>query len=228
MKIVLLGPPGAGKGTLANMIKERYGVLHISTGDILREEMKSDSDLGRKVKEYVDGGALVPDEVITAIIDRRLEARDVVNKGFLLDGFPRTVKQAEDLDAILLKRNQPLDHTIYMKASLAIIIMRLTGRRVCRECGALYHMKNKPPKKAGHCDLCRGTVYQRADDNEETIRTRMDVYLKNTTPIVDYYRVQNKLTTLDGDSDTHELLNEVFKILNEEKAADQDQITRRT
>jgi adenylate kinase len=228
MKVVLLGPPGAGKGTLAHMIKERFGVLHISTGDMLREEMKRGSPLGRKVKEYVDGGALVPDEVITAIIESRLAERDVVNKGFLLDGFPRTVKQAQDLDFILHKQHQPLDHTIYMEASLAIIIMRLTGRRVCRECGALYHMKNKPPKRPDQCDLCNGKVYQRADDNEATIRTRMDVYLKNTTPIVDYYRTQNKLTTLNGDIDTDKLLNEVFKILNEGKTSDQDQITRRT
>jgi len=209
MRIVLLGPPGAGKGTFAGQIKDKFGVAHISTGDMLREVMKSGSALGQEVKKYVESGGLVPDEVVTRIVENRLStAKDIV-KGFMLDGYPRTTQQAKDLDAILAKLGMPLEFTLFMEASLPILIQRLTGRRVCRKCGALYHVQNMPSKKAGVCDVCGGELYQRADDNEATIKNRMDVYLKNTMPIVDYYEKQGKIRKVNAERPTQELLKEL-------------------
>jgi adenylate kinase len=224
MKIVLLGPPGAGKGTLAGSLKEMFGVVHISTGDILRDEMKSGSKLGRQMRDFVENGKLVPDEVITQILENYL--RDdprLKEKGYLLDGFPRTEPQARDLDKILQGIQQPLDFAVYMKASLPVIIHRLTGRRVCRDCGALFHMQNKPPKTNNTCDVCGGSVYQRPDDNEETIKTRMDEYLRNTGPVFEYYERQKKLRTIDSDKDSDELLTQLLELLNETQGSDQDQ-----
>lgn len=205
MRVVLLGPPGAGKGTLAAGIKEKFGVLHLSTGDILRAEMKSGSDLGNEMKSYVDNGALVPDEVVTRIIANKLKTTDL-SSGVLFDGYPRTVQQAKDLDAILDELNAPLDATVFMAVELPVIIRRLTGRRVCRGCGAVYHIENIPSKVEGVCDVCGGELYQRADDNEETIKNRMDVYLKSTTPIIDYYEAQDKLKRVDASQDVNVVL----------------------
>ena len=201
MRIVLLGPPGAGKGTQANLLKKQLGIAHISTGDILREEMKRDSPLGRDVKKFVESGALVPDEVITKIIENRLMSREYDGTGYMLDGFPRTKKQSEDLDRISRKTDQPVDYAVYFEATLPVIIQRLSGRRVCKKCGALFHVANRPPKKEGICDQCGGPLYQRPDDNESTIKTRLDVYLKSTAPIIDYYRDQNKLVTVNANED---------------------------
>jgi adenylate kinase len=229
MKIVLLGPPGAGKGTLANQIKERYGVLHVSTGDILREEMKSGSALGKEVKGYVESGALVPDEVVTKLIENKLTFDKNARKGFLLDGFPRTAKQAEDLDRILATLKMPLDYTLFMEVGVPVILQRLTGRRVCRKCGALYHVKNMPPKKEGQCDICGGELYQRPDDNEATIRTRIEVYLKNTAPVIEYYRKQGKLKKVDAEQGTEQLLNELVGMISQNHGtSDQDKKSRRT
>jgi len=205
MRVVLLGPPGAGKGTLAAGIKEKFGVLHLSTGDILRAEMKSGSDLGNEMKSYVDNGALVPDEVVTKIIANKLKTTDL-SAGVLFDGYPRTVQQAKDLDAILDEVNAPLNATVFMAVELPVIIRRLTGRRVCRGCGAVYHIENIPSKVEGVCDVCGGELYQRADDNEETIKNRMDVYLKSTTPIIDYYEAQDKLKRVDASQDVKVVL----------------------
>ena len=217
MNTVLLGPPGAGKGTLAAFIKERFSTLHISTGDILREEMNNQTLLGREVKQYIEGGKLVPDEVVTRLIRNKFSGNNTVNAGFMLDGFPRTVTQAQDLDAILDEFDKPLDHVVYLDSTLPVIIQRLTGRRICRDCGALFHIINKPPKKAGVCDACGGEVYQRADDNEETIKTRMDVYLKNTKPIIEYYQRQNKLKKVDADKDSQEVRDILMKAFHEGK-----------
>ena len=213
MRIVLLGPPGAGKGTLANLIKKKFKMDHISTGDMMREEMKNQTPLGQEVKKYVDGGKLVPDEVVTKIVESKL-TRDKSDR-YLLDGFPRTTIQAQALDQILAKIGQPIDFALIMEATLPVIIKRLTGRRVCRKCGAVYHIINRPPKKQNICDACGGELYQRADDNEETIRTRMDVYLKSTAPIVDYYKKQGKLKQVNADKDSEKVFTTLDDLLNE-------------
>ena len=200
MRVVLLGPPGAGKGTLAAGVKEKFGVLHLSTGDILRAEMKSGSDLGNEMKGYVEKGELVPDEVVTKIIANKLKNSDM-SHGVLFDGYPRTVQQAQDLDKILEELGASIDAAVCMEVELPVIIKRLTGRRICRQCGAVYHVANIPSKVEGVCDDCGGELYQRPDDNEETISNRMDVYLKSTTPIIDYYEQQGKLEKVDAGQD---------------------------
>ena len=205
MRVVLLGPPGAGKGTLAAAIKEKFDMIHLSTGDILRAEMKSGSDLGNEMKGFVDKGELVPDEVVTKIIANKLKNSDL-NKGILFDGYPRTVQQATDLDAILDSLSAPLDAAVFMRVDLPVIIKRLTGRRVCRQCGAVYHIVNIPSKKEGVCDFCQGELYQRADDTEETIRNRMDVYMTSTAPIINYYKDQGKLAEVDANQDVKDVL----------------------
>jgi adenylate kinase len=227
MKIVLLGPPGAGKGSLAALIKDHYKILHISTGDILREEMKKDSPLAREIKGYIEKGALVPDEVITKIVDQKLTHGLKPNEGFMLDGYPRNASQASDLDKILKKTNSSLDFVLNMEASLPLILKRISGRRICKQCGAVYHATNKPPKVAGVCDACQGTLYQRTDDNEETVQNRMKVYTESTAPILDYYRKQNKLRTIDGDEETDILFKQFVESLNEDKKFHQDQNARR-
>ena len=228
MNLVLLGPPGAGKGTFAGMIKETFGLVHISTGDMLRDAMKSGSDLGNSVKSYVESGGLVPDELIIKIMEERLGQSDVKAHGYLLDGFPRTTAQAESLDRILAHIQQPIDLVVYMEAGLPVIVQRLTGRRLCRACSAIYHTVNMPPKQDGVCDHCGGELYQRPDDNEETITNRMKVYKESTQPIVNYYRSQKKLRTFNAEKKTIELLNELSDILNESKTSDQDQVARRS
>src|SRR3989338_4452518 len=186
-RIVLLGPPGAGKGSLAVLLKNRLKLSHISTGDLLREEMKNSTALGKQAEKFIDNGELVPDDLVTKLVAKRLTDRDVVDNGYLLDGFPRNRSQAEDLDSLLKEVSLPLDYVFYMEAQLPLLIKRLTGRRVCRNCGSVYHIINHPPKKEGGCYTCgKKELYQRPDDNEETIKNRMDVYLKNTMPIVDY------------------------------------------
>lgn len=214
MKLVLLGPPGAGKGTLANLLKEALHISHISTGDILREEMKNNTSLGQEAKQYIENGELVPDDVVTKLIESKFSGNNITESGYMLDGFPRTRKQAEDLDKILNKSNNALDYALYLASSLPVIIQRLTGRRICRNCGALFHIKNKPPRKEGVCDECGGEVYRRADDNKETIKTRMDVYLKNTKPIVDYYQAQGKLKEVDADKDSQEVLGILMRMFD--------------
>lgn len=215
MKVVLLGPPGAGKGTLASLLKESLGLEHISTGDMLREEVKNNTSLGQEAKKFIEDGKLVPDEIVTRMIKHKLTMDPQVKRGYLLDGFPRTKQQAEDLDKILNQIQQPLDCALYLEATLPIIIDRLTGRRVCKQCGALFHIKNRPSQKQGVCDQCGGPLYQRPDDNENTIRTRMDVYLKNTTPIVDYYEGQGKLKRFNADNDSEKLQQILMKTCHE-------------
>ena len=216
MRLVLLGPPGAGKGTLAGLLKESMHMAHISTGDILREEMNKKTALGKKVKQYIENGELVPDAMVTQLIEHKFDSSHFSGNGYMLDGFPRTKTQAEDLDKILKRVKKPLDYAVYLETSLPIIIQRLTGRRVCRDCGALYHIENKPPARQGVCDHCGGDVYQRADDNEETIRTRMDVYMKNTEPIVDYYGAQGKLKKVDANKHSQEVQEILMKLFDSE------------
>lgn len=214
MRIVLLGPPGAGKGTLATAIKDNLGLLHISTGDILREEMKNNTPLGQEAKRYVESGGLVPDELVTRLIKNKLENDPKAKKGFLMDGFPSTLKQAQDLDKILVDLKMPVEWTLCLEASLDVILQRLTGRRVCKSCGAVYHVKNMPSKKEGICDKCGGVLYQRTDDNEATITNRMKVYTESTKPIIEYYKTQGKLKVLNADKEAQEVKELALKNLN--------------
>lgn len=227
MKIVLLGPPGAGKGSVAALIKDEYKLLHISTGDILREEIKKESPLAKEIKSYIEKGALVPDEVITKMVDQKLTKDLKPSQGFMLDGYPRNQAQAKELDTILTKINSQLDFVLNMDASLPIILMRISGRRICKQCGAVYHMTNKPPKTKDVCDACSGVLYQRSDDNEDTIKNRMAVYNSSTAPILDYYRKQEKLVSFDGDKETDVLFSEFVKFINENKRFNQNQNTCR-
>lgn len=214
MRLVLLGPPGAGKGTLAALLKESLQLAHISTGDMFREEIKNQTHLGREAKGYIDKGELVPDEIAIKMIEQRLTNDKAIQRGgYMLDGFPRTCKQAKDLDEILDSIHQPLDYALYMTATLPVIVQRLGGRRVCRKCGALFHIRNKPPLKENVCDHCGGEIYERPDDNEATIRTRMNVYVSNTQPVKDYYKNQGKLKELDGDKESDEVQAILMKML---------------
>lgn len=199
MNIVLLGAPGSGKGSLAVLVKKSLGLEHISTGDILRDEIKKGSDLGHHAKSFIDQGKLVPDEVVTKLIEHKLVTDKSIENRYMLDGFPRTLKQAQDLDEILMRINQPLDYVLYLESTTSIIIQRLGGRRVCKSCGALFHIKNKPPKKEGVCDICGGVLYQRPDDNPETIETRLKIYFEATKPIISYYEKKALLRKMDSD-----------------------------
>ena len=197
MKIVMLGAPGAGKGTQAKMIAKKCDIPHISTGDIFRENIKNGTELGKKAQEYMNRGELVPDDLVVEIATDRL-LKDDCKAGFLLDGFPRTVYQAEKLDEFLEAHGQKLDKVIDLEVGEQELMVRLTGRRVCKNCGASYHIVNIPPKKEGICDKCGGELIQRADDNEETAKNRIDVYNKETAPLVDYYEKAGNLARIDG------------------------------
>ncbi len=198
MKLVLLGPPGAGKGTHAQVISRELGTPHISTGDMLREAVKAGTPMGLKAKACMEAGELVPDAVVIALVAERLRKPDA-QKGFILDGFPRTREQGESLDATLAELKMPLDFVLYFKTSLAVIIRRLSGRRVCGQCSKNYHVTNFPPKTEGVCDACGGKLVQRPDDKEETVGHRLEVYEKQTAPLVDYYRNKGVLTEVSGD-----------------------------
>ncbi len=211
--LVLLGPPGAGKGTQAEILRERLGLEHLSTGDILRAEMKAGSELGKKAKEYVEKGELVPDEVIIGMIREKLLALPK-EKGFLLDGFPRTVAQAEALDELLKEIGRELTAVIYLKVSWEVVRMRLTGRLICRNCGAIYHRVNKPPKNDMRCDICGGELYQREDDKEEVIKQRFEVYNQQTAPLVDFYRQKGILFEVNSEVSAEETFKQIENILN--------------
>ncbi len=213
INLVLLGPPGAGKGTQAEILRERLGLEHLSTGDILRAEMKAGTELGKKAKEYVEKGELVPDEVIIGMIREKLLALPK-EKGFLLDGFPRTVAQAEALDELLKEIGRELTAVIYLKVSWEVVKMRLTGRLICRNCGAIYHKINKPPKNDMRCDICGGELYQREDDKEEVIKQRFEVYNQQTAPLVDFYREKGILFEVNSEVSAEETFKQIEKILN--------------
>jgi adenylate kinase len=197
VRLVLLGPPGAGKGTQAKLLQERFRACQISTGDILRKAVADQTALGKDAAEYLKRGALVPDEVIINLVADRLQAKDCEN-GFVLDGFPRTIQQAVGLEAILKTLGMPLEHVLSMRVPPEAIVKRLAGRRICGKCGALYHELFDPPKNAGLCDRCGEGLYQREDDREETITTRLKVYEEQTAPLIQHYRERGKLRTIDG------------------------------
>ncbi len=207
MRAVLLGPPGSGKGSLAGLLKEKYRLAHISTGDMLREEIKKGTELGLQIKSIISKGVLVSDDLVTKLVEHRFLHDPDLKKGYILDGFPRTVKQAQDLDKILDRAKAPLDFALNIEAEPHFLLKRLTGRRVCRACGALFNITYKPSVKTGVCDVCGGELYQRTDDNEETIKARMKVYHDSIQPIIDYYAKQHKLKTLNGNLETKEHLS---------------------
>lgn len=215
MRLILLGPPGAGKGTQAAAIVEKYNIPHISTGDIFRYNIKQGTELGKKAKGYMDQGLLVPDEVVVEIVEDRLRQEDCTG-GFLLDGFPRTVVQAEALDKVLVNMDGALDRVINIEVDKGILVERAVGRRICRECGATFHVKYNPSTKGENCDQCGGNLYQRDDDNEETVTKRIEVYLKETTPLIEYYSKQDKLVTIDGDRKINEVFEDIVTSLGSE------------
>lgn len=215
MRLILLGPPGAGKGTQAVSIVEKYNIPHISTGDIFRYNIKQGTELGKKAKSYMDQGLLVPDELVVEIVEDRLKQDDCVN-GFLLDGFPRTVVQAEALDEVLKNMDVNLDKVINIEADKGILIERAVGRRICKECGATFHVTNNPSTKGDICDKCGGNLYQRDDDNAETVTRRIEVYLKETTPLIEYYSKQNKLITVDGVKEIDKVFEDIVASLGSE------------
>lgn len=212
MNIVFLGPPGAGKGTQAKVLVEKYGIPQISTGDMLREHVAKGTELGVKAKEYMDRGQLVPDEIILGMVKERLSQPDA-QKGFILDGFPRTVAQAEALDKILEEMGRKLDVTLALVVPDEELVIRLTGRRTCKNCGMMYHIKFKPSKEEGKCDVCGGELYQRPDDNEETVRNRLKVYHESTAPLIEYYRRKGLLVEIDGSKSIAEITQQIIEVL---------------
>lgn len=197
MRIVLLGAPGSGKGTQAKLLVEKYKIPQVSTGDLLRAAVASGSELGRKARAAMDGGQLVSDDIVLGIIQERLSKPDAKG-GFVLDGFPRNIPQAQALDAMLARLGQPLQLALLVDVDNEVLMKRLTGRRTCSQCGAIYNIYFSPPKTQGKCDKCGGQVTQRSDDNEETVRKRLKVYEEQTAPLVTYYKAQGKLRTVRG------------------------------
>lgn len=208
MKIILMGPPGAGKGTQAEKLVELYQIPHISTGDMFRKAQKEGTELGLKAKSYMDQGQLVPDEVTVEIVKERL-AEDDCKDGFLLDGFPRTVQQADALDGILVELGMALDRVVNIEVDKAFLVDRLTGRRVCRTCGATFHVTNKAPKVEGVCDKCGGELYQRNDDKVETVSNRLDVYAAQTAPLIEYYQSKGIMSSIDGSKSMEDVLADI-------------------
>ena len=216
MRIILLGPPGAGKGTQAAGIVEKYNIPHISTGDIFRKNIKEGTDLGKRAKEYIDQGLLVPDELTVGLVTDRITQADCEN-GFMLDGFPRNVSQAEQLDAFLKENNIELSNVINIEVDKNILVSRAVGRRICKSCGATYHVEFNPPKIEGVCNVCQGELYQRADDNEETVSKRIQVYLDETRPLADYYAKVGILSNINGQQSIDEVFGDIVAALGSEK-----------
>ncbi len=212
MRIILLGPPGAGKGTQATDISSKYQIPHISTGDIFRKNVKEGTPLGIKAKEYMNKGELVPDELVVAIVEDRLQEDDCKN-GFLLDGFPRTVVQAKALDTVLENMETAIDKVINIEVDKEILIGRAVGRRICKQCGATFHTTFKPTQKDGVCDVCNGETYQREDDTEATVTNRIEVYINETSPLINYYTEKGNLVTINGQQEISTVFKEIVNAL---------------
>jgi len=208
MRLVLLGPPGAGKGTQAASMVEKYNIVHISTGDLLRAAVKEGSALGKEAKGYMEAGQLVPDTLILGLVEERIQKEDC-QEGFLLDGFPRTPAQADALDEMLKKLGQNLDAVINIEVPFDKLMDRITGRRICKNCGATYHLTFNPSAKGELCEKCDGALYQRADDTEETVKNRLDVYEQQTAPLIDYYTKAGIIKNIDGDQDIKKVLKDI-------------------
>ena len=212
MKIIMLGAPGAGKGTQAKKIAAKYGIPHISTGDIFRANIKEGTELGKKAKTYMDQGLLVPDELVVDLVVDRLQ-QDDCKKGYVLDGFPRTIPQAECLDAALAKNGEKMEYAIDVNVPDENIVTRMGGRRACVGCGATYHVVNMPPKKEGICDHCGEKLVLREDDKPETVKKRLQVYHDQTKPLIEYYDKKGSLLTVDGTLDINVVFEKITKVL---------------
>ena len=214
LRVIFLGPPGAGKGTQAQALASEWGVPHVATGDMLREAVAATTPLGLEAKRHMDSGGLVPDEVVIGLVGERLAQPDA-KAGVVLDGFPRTVAQAEALDALFARKGLSLDRVVYFNVSRDELLRRLTGRRVCRACGRTYHLVSAPPKVADKCDACGGELYQRVDDSEATVATRLDVYQKQTSPLLEYYRGRNLLAEVAGEGPVAGVAEAIRKATNQ-------------
>ena len=212
MRLILLGAPGAGKGTQAVTLSKKLNIPHISTGDIFRSNIKNGTPLGKMAKEYIDKGGLVPDEVTIGIVKDRLQ-NDDCNKGFILDGFPRTIPQAENLDKVLEEMDASIDYAVDIYVNDEEIIKRISGRRVCPECGKTYHLVSGPPKTSGICDVCDTALIQRDDDKEETVFKRLKTYHEMTEPLIEYYKKRGKLLTVDGGTRISDTAAAIYKAL---------------
>lgn len=212
MKIIMLGAPGAGKGTQAKQIADKYGIPHISTGDIFRANIKEGTELGKKAKGYMDAGELVPDELVCDLVVDRIQKDDCEN-GFILDGFPRTIPQAEALTDALKAIGQSMDHAVDIEVDDAQIVERMGGRRACLSCGATYHIVNIPPKKDGICDRCGAEIILRDDDKPETVQNRLNVYHEQTQPLIDYYEAQGILSSVDGTQPMDKVFADIIGII---------------
>lgn len=211
MIIILLGPPGAGKGTQAKTLAVELKLPHISTGDMLRQNVAQGTDLGKLAKGYMEKGALVPDDLLTKMLEQRIDKLDA-KPGFILDGYPRTIGQAEIFDSMLKSRSRDIGFVVYLETSEKVVVQRLCGRVVCRKCGNNFHLTNMPPKQAGVCDTCGGDLYQRADDKEETIMNRLRVYLKETSGLIKYYDDKKKLQRINADEPAEKVLQEIIRL----------------
>jgi len=216
LRIILLGSPGAGKGTQAQSISNKYSIPHISTGDIFRMNISNGTELGILAKSYMDKGLLVPDNVTIDLVKTRLKEEDTKN-GFLLDGFPRTIYQADVLDELLKEDSQKIDAALLIKVPRGFIIKRMTGRRVCPNCGASYHLEFNPPTQKGICDDCGSSLIQRKDDTEETVQERLDIYDFQTLPLIEYYTEKGILKSVDGTKAINEVFEEIIEILGDIK-----------
>ena len=212
MNLLIMGPPGAGKGTQAEVLVKELKITHISTGDMFRAAIKEGTEMGKKAKEYMDAGQLVPDEVVVGMVKERLSKDDCAN-GFLLDGFPRTLPQADALGETIADLGLAIDGVINIGVPREKLIDRLTGRRICRSCGASFHVIFNPPNEAGKCDACGGELYQRDDDNEATAASRLDVYEEQTQPLIDYYNKKGLLLEINGDQEIDKVLGDILNNL---------------
>ncbi len=212
MRIVLIGAPGGGKGTQAKLLVEKYGIPQISTGDLLREAVAAGTPLGQRAKTAMEAGQLVSDDIVLGMIRERLAKPDA-EKGFILDGFPRNIPQAEALDKMLAEEGKPLQVSLLIDVDFKVLMQRLTGRRTCSQCGAIYNIYSSPPRREGVCDKCGGTLEQRADDNEETVNKRLTVYEQQTAPLIEYYRKAGILRTVQGIGEVEDIFNSIIRIL---------------
>ena len=212
MYVILFGAPGAGKGTQAAILAEKTGLVHITTGELFREAIRQETELGKQAKPYYERGQLVPDQLTIAMLLERLSEGDCAG-GCLLDGFPRTLEQATALDEALVREGKAIDRVLYIQVSETELMSRLSGRWNCRQCGAVYHERFQPPRQAGRCDQCGGDLYQREDDRPETVRRRLGVYLQQTAPLIEYYRSRGKLVEIDGGKSVEEVAEELQAVV---------------